>query len=146
MKEKNLIVIVGPRPRGGISTGVAKTMDKFSLLLTHKKIPHLFFDVGSPYAQKTWRHHGVRLRRYLWAFLRVLFAPRRPRRSYLVNLDGGAGLAYNAMILAAIRLRRGRIFLYHHSTSYIVANPDPNMQALIDAVRALESAGEHVFA
>jgi glycosyltransferase involved in cell wall biosynthesis len=56
------------------------------------------------------------------ALFKILTARERKGRTqaYLMAVDGGAGVLYNALLVAAIRVRAAPLALYHHSARNIV--------------------------
>ena len=67
-------------------------------------------------------YHATRLRRSLAGFVRILIAPLNGRRRYVMSVDGGGGLAYNILLVLAVRLSGQAVLLYHHSTNYVLAD------------------------
>jgi glycosyltransferase involved in cell wall biosynthesis len=64
-------------------------------------------------------HHLSRFVRTLRGVAKILAAKRS---RYIVSADGGLGLLYNLLLVAAMRLRQSEIVIYHHSTRYVFEN------------------------
>lgn len=75
----------------------------------------------SPDRMRWWGYHLTRFLRVGAAVIHILCSPGKTDLRYVMSVDGGAGLWYNIILAAALRLRRRELLLYHHSSSYICA-------------------------
>jgi glycosyltransferase involved in cell wall biosynthesis len=115
---KTIAVLIGsfPEPVHGAST----INRKLSQLLKQRGIPVEHIDL-SPGTARGARYHLARAARAIIGAFRVLSTPSVGRRRFLMSIDGGAGLIYNIILAAAVRLTGWPLMLYHHSTRYILS-------------------------
>jgi glycosyltransferase involved in cell wall biosynthesis len=63
--------------------------------------------------------HFVKPLRVIWAIIGVIASAWRRKKAIYTALDGGFGLIYGIVTAAAARLCGYRIYMHHHSFSYI---------------------------
>src|SRR5436305_13728449 len=66
-----------------------------------------------------WRYHGRRVLRVGHALWAIATRPRAGGRTLYLAIGGGAGVAYDFLLAAMARARGFRLFIHHHSFSYI---------------------------
>lgn len=119
MNKPLIVTVVGafPQPIHGASV-VNQSLFEFFLAqgLNASKI-----DL-SPRRIRWWGYHLMRALRVISGFFTILFAPSDATHRYVMSVDGGAGLFYNAVLALAVRLKKQSLLLYHHSSNYVWAD------------------------
>jgi glycosyltransferase involved in cell wall biosynthesis len=119
MKKPLIVTVIGsfPQPIHGASV-INQSLFEFFLAqgLNTSRI-----DL-SPGRIRWWGYHLTRAVRAIAGFFTILFAPSGATCRYVMSVDGGAGLFYNAMLAFAVRLRKQALLLYHHSSNYVLAD------------------------
>ena len=109
------LLVIGPMPPPvhGYSVVTKFIADKLAALA-----PIEVINVAPDSLVRNRRYHAQRMRRAARALWRVL-AARRHSRSLYVAIAGGAGVAYDLPLVLAARLLGYKIYIHHHSFSYI---------------------------
>jgi len=113
VQERCRALIIGPLPPPlhGMSLATEALADHVDAISSVTRI-----DVGPGKARRT--YHVRRIVRVAFAVVRVIVNRRRARYLYLA-CDGGAGMLYSLVLVAAGRIAGYEVFLHHHSYVYI---------------------------
>lgn len=119
--ERVLPVLIGPF--SGPVHGVSIINNALHALMVQRGLRPAIMDLSPGSRSRGPIYHVVRTARAAWGVFRILGAAlTRPRRRYVMHLDGGSGLVYNIALAVALRVTGQAVLFYHHSSRYVLAN------------------------
>lgn len=119
MNKPLMVTVIGPFPQPIHGASVIN-QSLFEFFLVHG-LNTSKIDL-SPGRIRWSGYHLTRVLRVIAGFFTILFAPPGATHRYVMSVDGGAGLFYNAVLAFAVRMRKRTLLLYHHSSNYVRAD------------------------
>lgn len=112
-------VLIGPF--SGPIQGVSIIGNSLRAVMESRGLTPAIIDLSPGWRRRGPGYHAVRAARTACGVARILGAALAgPRRRYVMNLDGGAGLIYNIALTAGLRLTGQPVLFYHHSSQYVL--------------------------
>ncbi len=81
------------------------------------------FDLSSRSLNRTFTNIGLRFLKFLYIFPKyILFSILNSYHTLYIGISGGFGQFYDLLFLSFARITKQKIFIHHHSFSYLVKN------------------------